>query len=83
MNYLVDTCILSELAKRRPNAKVAKWLSGHSSSSQFFVSAVTVGEIMEGIESLPPEDIHRTQEPDTRTACRHRTPRSWRPQIWR
>ena len=59
MNYLVDTCILSELAKRRPNAKVAKWLSGHSSSSQFFVSAVTVGEIMEGIESLPPEDPAR------------------------
>ena len=59
MNYLVDTCILSELAKRRPNANVSKWLAGHSSSSQFFVSAVTVGEIMEGIESLPPEDPAR------------------------
>ena len=55
MNYLVDTCVLSELAKRRPNAKVVKWMARHSSGNMFFVSAITIGEIMEGIESLPPE----------------------------
>lgn len=56
MNYLVDTCVLSELAKRRPNAKVVKWMARHSSGNMFFVSAITIGEILEGIESLPLEN---------------------------
>ena len=59
MNYLVDTCILSELAKRRPNAKVVKWMARHSSDNMFFVSAITIGEIIEGIESLPLDDSAR------------------------
>ena len=59
MNYLIDTCVLSELAKRHPNAKVAKWIARYSAANQFFVSAVTIGEIMEGIESLPPNDPNR------------------------
>ena len=56
MKYLIDTCVLSELAKRKPNPCVVKWLKGHSATSLFFVSAVTVGEIQEGIETLPDED---------------------------
>ena len=56
MKYLIDTCVLSELAKRKPNPCVVKWLKGHSATNLFFVSAVTVGEIQEGIETLPDED---------------------------
>ena len=59
MNFLVDTCVLSELAKRRPNPNVVRWMERHRADGQFFVSAVTIGEIMEGIESLPPEDKSR------------------------
>jgi predicted nucleic acid-binding protein len=56
MKYLIDTCVLSELAKRKPNPRVVKWLKDHSATNLFFVSAVTVGEIQEGIETLPDED---------------------------
>ena len=56
MKYLIDTCVLSKLAKRKPNPCVVKWLKGHSATTLFFVSAVTVGEIQEGIETLPDED---------------------------
>ncbi len=56
MKYLVDTCLLSELAKNKPNANVVKWLKGHSDGNLFFVSVVTLGEIKEGIETLFDED---------------------------
>ena len=59
MNFLVDTCVLSELAKRRPNPNVVRWMERHCADGQFFVSAVTIGEIMEGIESLPSGDKNR------------------------
>lgn len=56
MKYLVDTCVLSELAKNKPNANVVKWLKSHSDGNLFFVSVVTLGEIKEGIETLSDED---------------------------
>ncbi len=59
MKYLVDTCVLSELAKSKPNPKVVRWLKSHSDGNLFFVSVVTLGEIKEGIETLPNEDPRR------------------------
>ena len=59
MKYLVDTCVLSELAKSKPNSNVVKWLKSHSEGNLFFVSVVTLGEIKEGIETLPNEDPRR------------------------
>lgn len=59
MNFLVDTCVLSELAKRKPDANVVRWMKRNCTTGQFFVSAVTIGEIMEGIESLPLGDRNR------------------------
>ena len=56
MKYLVDTCVLSELAKNKPNVNVVKWLKSHSDGNLFFVSVVTLGEIKEGIETLSDED---------------------------
>ncbi|MBP5320428.1 MAG: type II toxin-antitoxin system VapC family toxin [Kiritimatiellae bacterium] len=61
MNYLVDTCVLSELAKRHPNEKVVNWLAKHAIGNLFFVSVVTLGEIMEGIESLPPDHVNKSK----------------------
>ena len=61
MKYLVDTCVLSELAKSKPNPNVVKWLKSHSEGNLFFVSVVTLGEIKEGIETLPNKDPRREQ----------------------
>jgi predicted nucleic acid-binding protein len=47
--YLLDTVIISELRKTRPDAGVARWLSGQQ-DNQLFLSVVTLGEIEKGIE---------------------------------
>ena len=51
MSYLVDTNVLSELAKRKPDAGVTAWLRDHE--PELYVSAITIGEIRRGIENLP------------------------------
>ncbi len=51
MNYLVDTDVFSESAKRRPDPRVLEWLAGHEAA--LYVSAVTIGELRRGIERLP------------------------------
>lgn len=52
MKYLLDTCILSELVKKKPDQRVIKWISGIE-ESKLFVSALTIGEIHKGIEKMP------------------------------
>jgi toxin FitB len=54
--YLLDTNIVSELRKPRPNPKVVDWLQDVE-DSDLHLSAVTVGEIQAGIE------VTRTQDP--------------------
>ena len=48
MNYLLDTCIVSELAKSRPNIGVIDWLKSQEPES-LFVSFITIGELKKGI----------------------------------
>ena len=38
VNFLVDTCVLSELAKRKPDANVVRWMKRNCATGQFFVS---------------------------------------------
>lgn len=52
MNYLLDTCLLSEFTRRQPQQKVIRWLDGID-EEKLFVSVITVGEIQHGIERLP------------------------------
>jgi predicted nucleic acid-binding protein len=52
VKYLLDTCVLSELIKKNPGAKVVKWISQRDESN-FFISVLTIGEIHKGIEKLP------------------------------
>lgn len=52
MNYLVDTNVLSELAKPLPAGKVLTWFIEHESA--LYVSSITLGEIRKGLELLPP-----------------------------
>ena len=56
MNYLLDTCVLSECTRRNPDARLVAWLETTAEGDDFHVSAITIGEIAEGIESLPDGD---------------------------
>lgn len=48
MKYLLDTCVISELANRRPNVQVIKWLERQDPET-LYLSFVTIGEIKKGI----------------------------------
>ncbi len=50
MSYLVDTDVLSEATKPRPEARVVVWL--RENEPELYISSVTVGEIRRGIERL-------------------------------
>lgn len=52
MKYLLDTCVVSELIKKKPNSRVAAWVA-NSEESKLFLSVLTFGEIRKGIEKLP------------------------------
>lgn len=51
MSYLVDTNVLSELAKAKPDANVVAWLRAHE--PELYLSTITIGELRRGIERLP------------------------------
>lgn len=52
MNYLLDTCLISELAKSKPDEKVVDWVLSENEAG-FYVSILTFGELHKGIEKLP------------------------------
>lgn len=52
MNYLLDTCVISELRAQQPNVNVVQWIDEVSEES-LFLSVITIGEIKRGIEKLP------------------------------
>ncbi len=51
MSYLVDTNVLSELVRVKPNAQVVKWFAKLPINS-IFLSVLTLGEIRKGIETV-------------------------------
>ena len=53
MSYLLDTCVISELIKKNPEAAVIQWLESTDESSTY-VSVLSVGEIQKGIAKLTP-----------------------------
>jgi predicted nucleic acid-binding protein len=59
MNYLLDTCILSEFTRHTPSEKVIRWVD-NIDEEKLFLSAITIGEIQRGIERLP--ESHRKTE---------------------
>jgi predicted nucleic acid-binding protein len=56
MNYLLDTCVLSEFTRRNPDEKVIRWMDEFD-EEKLYLSAITIGEIQFGIERLP--ESHR------------------------
>ncbi len=52
MKYLLDTMVISEPAKPRPNAGVIAWLEAQD-TWDFAVSVLTFGEIQRGVDRMP------------------------------
>lgn len=52
MKVLLDTCVLSELQKKRVNSNVKRTIE-KLSSDDMFVSVISLGEIRKGITLLP------------------------------
>lgn len=59
MKYLVDTCVLSELQRRKPSKEVVAWFRSRHEDSMFFVSTVTIAEIRRGVDMLDDDDPRR------------------------
>ena len=59
--FLLDTNVVSELRKSRPNARVVTWLR-EVLDDDLYLSAVTVGEIQAGIELTRSQDPGKAEE---------------------
>ena len=49
MKYLLDTCVISEMIKSKPDKNVISWLQEQNENS-LYLSVLTFGEIEKGIE---------------------------------
>src|SRR5580698_2327817 len=58
MSYLLDTNVISELARPTPNLEVIKWIQTIHSNS-LFVSVLTLGELRKGIEKLQQQPVRK------------------------
>jgi predicted nucleic acid-binding protein len=61
MSFLIDTCCISELVKKKPNPNVVNWFDDQDELSMF-LSVITFGELKKGIEKLP--DSNKKKELD-------------------
>ena len=52
MKYLLDTCVISEVIKPRPDENVISWMQSQNEDS-LYLSVLTFGEIEKGIEKAP------------------------------
>ena len=51
MSYLLDTNVLSELTRRKPDARVVAWF-GRTEEASLHLSVLSLGEIRKGVERL-------------------------------
>lgn len=58
MSYLLDTNVLSELVKPKPNSSVLRWFD-FTPDEGLYVSVLTLGEIRKGVEKIA--DIKRKE----------------------
>lgn len=61
MSWLLDTCALSEYAKKTPAPEVIAWLDEQDEDS-LFISVISLGEIEKGILKLRPADPRRSHK---------------------
>jgi toxin FitB len=75
LSFLLDTNVVSELAKTRPNSRVIAWL-GSVPSTDLFLSVITLGEIRKSIEKkrvTSPQDAARLEAWFTTLVLRYRS----------
>lgn len=60
MNWLLDTNTLSELTKPSPHAGLLDWLDANEAEAA--ISAISLGEMVAGIEHLPESKRRRSLE---------------------
>jgi len=51
MSYLIDTCVISEFVKRKPNENVRNWFN-QQHEKQLLISAISIAEIKKGIYKI-------------------------------
>ena len=61
MSWLLDTCAISEYAKKTPSADVIAWLDEQDETS-LFISVITLGELEKGILKLRTREPQRSQK---------------------
>lgn len=75
MKYLLDTCVISELAKTEPSKEVVSWVIGNN-EEDLYLSCLTFGELHKGILKLPDskrkENLHLWVEYDLKERFRNR-----------
>jgi toxin FitB len=52
LNYLLDTNVVSEWVKPRPDVNVVEWLAD-ADEDRIFLSVITFGEIRQAVEQMP------------------------------
>ena len=52
MNYLLDTCVISEALNKQPNPKALEFVD-NLDPEEVYLSAITIGELYKGIARLP------------------------------
>jgi toxin FitB len=52
VTWLLDTCVISELARSKPSNSVVNWVRS-CDERELFLSVITIGELEKGIAKLP------------------------------
>jgi predicted nucleic acid-binding protein len=52
VSWLLDTCVIAELARPKPMASLVSWVRARD-EAELFLSVVTIGELEKGIAKLP------------------------------
>jgi predicted nucleic acid-binding protein len=62
--YLLDTNVVSELRRRKPDPTVRAWL-GSQADDHLFLSVIVIGEIRQGVERLRRRDWSQAEALDS------------------
>ncbi len=73
MSYLIDTCALSELRRKKPNANVVAWFEARSQHG-LYLSVLTLGEIRKGVEALPDAQANKRRKDEILNWLEHELP---------